>query len=460
MDPMKARAAVPVHLPVSNPTTSYWQDPPDEIADYESSSSFPEKIDTLIIGCGITGVSVAYGLLTSNKLGGDTGKIVMLEARQACSGATGRNGGHTKSASYRSFESNTTTHGLPTAIAIATLEYETITSLHAFAQANDIACDLFTGDTVDIIYSRADWETAQSAVQAIRDAMPDKLDTVARYHFWTAEEVREKFNVRGKECVGAVSYQAGSLSAYRFVIGLLKLCLEFGLQLYTNTPAIKLSRSSDQSWEVTTPNGVISAKRVVLATNGYTAAIWPHFQEKIVPLRGQIEAQIPPSSLSELECTYSFIYPDGYEYMIPKPANSQFPSYPGDVIIGGGLAMLAAEGAEEFGISDDSTLNPQLTDYLGKCTERYFGVGDEWKVRQEWTGIMGFTGDGIPFIGEVPGEEDLWIAAAFQGHGMVLCWGCAKALVEMMDGEELGNFPDVFRISEERMGVEFGGRHS
>ena len=102
---MEARAAVPVTLPHRIPTTSYWQDPPDaEIADYMSSSTLPEElVDTVIVGSGITGAGVAWGIL-----GGDDeqegrgesigesrsakGRIVMLEARQACSGATGRNG--------------------------------------------------------------------------------------------------------------------------------------------------------------------------------------------------------------------------------------------------------------------------------------------------------------------------------------------------------------------------------
>ena len=91
---MDVRAAIPVLPPVSNPTVSYWQDPPDaEIADYRSSEVLPEEVDVLIIGSGITGASVAWGLLGEGQ-GTEEGKkkVCMLEARQVCSGATGRNG--------------------------------------------------------------------------------------------------------------------------------------------------------------------------------------------------------------------------------------------------------------------------------------------------------------------------------------------------------------------------------
>jgi len=85
---MEERAKVPVTLPRPNPTTSYWQDPPDEIADLQSTEHLPEYVDYIIIGSGISGASIAYNLLKKTP----HSTILMLEARQACSGATGRNG--------------------------------------------------------------------------------------------------------------------------------------------------------------------------------------------------------------------------------------------------------------------------------------------------------------------------------------------------------------------------------
>jgi FAD dependent oxidoreductase len=87
---MDDRVAIPVTLPQVNPTSSYWQDPPDaDVADYLSADNVPDTADTVIIGSGITGTSVAHELLDSRRT---AGRLVMLEARQACSGATGRNG--------------------------------------------------------------------------------------------------------------------------------------------------------------------------------------------------------------------------------------------------------------------------------------------------------------------------------------------------------------------------------
>jgi heterodisulfide reductase subunit A-like polyferredoxin len=84
---MDERAAVPVTLPRDNPTQSYWQLNADEIADLRSTESLPAEADTVIIGSGITGAAVAFNLLSNG-----IKDVVMVEARRASSGASGRNG--------------------------------------------------------------------------------------------------------------------------------------------------------------------------------------------------------------------------------------------------------------------------------------------------------------------------------------------------------------------------------
>ena len=372
-------------------------------------------------------------------------------------------GGHTKAASYRTFLGHVASHGVADAVKIARLEYNTIKSLHSFARENNIDCDLFSGDTVDIFYDQEQWQICLASVEAMRNAMPEDLDGAARYEFWSAEEAKEKFYMRGEKCVGAVSYEAGSLSAYRLVIGMLKLCLGMGMELYTNTPAEKIEQLGGY-WRVQTKRGDIMARRLVLATNAYTGFLYPTFQKVIVPLRGHITAHRPGRSMPKegLQTTYSFIYAGGYDYMIPRPKGRKFE---GDIVIGGGLTKGRNNGVDQFGNTDDSGMTAEISKYLTETTPRFFGSAwgeddQEGRIRKEWTGIMGYSNDGFPFVGEVLGEKDLWIAASFQGHGMVMCFLCAKALVSMMsgEGENLSSwFPDAFRLRGERMTKRFTG---
>lgn len=85
---MDHQAGIPPGLPRDNPTPSYWQDPPDPIADHQTSLDLPSQADIVIVGSGISGASIAYNLLSADP----ALKIVLLEARQAASGASGRNG--------------------------------------------------------------------------------------------------------------------------------------------------------------------------------------------------------------------------------------------------------------------------------------------------------------------------------------------------------------------------------
>lgn len=458
---MEHRASIPPGLPRVNPTVSYWQDPPATISNHRSSPALPEKCDIVIIGSGITGSTSAHTLL--NQPSPPT--VLMLEARTACSGATGRNGGHTKCASYRSFLDNMHAHGEEEAAKIARFEYNCMKAVHAFAREHDIQCDSWQGDTVDIIYDEGQWKRAKFAVAEIQRVLGDK-DPAAVYSFWSTDEVERKFLAAG--ALGAVSYEAGSLSAYRFVTGLLELAVMKGLNLQTETPALRITKPSTGhfQWAIDTPRGRIMSQKVILATNGYTAYLHPAFQSIIVPLRGHMTAQIPGTALPKdgLQTTYSFIYDNGYEYMVPRPRDSRLA---GDIMIGGGLTMAPDEGLYEFGNTDDTATEPVIVDYLRQSTKRYFGQNwgedrPDRRLRAAWSGIMGYSADGFPFVGQVPGERGLYIAASFQGLGMVLCFHSAKALVEMMkhgDERDLDEwFPRSFRMSPARLQFKFEGR--
>ncbi|KAI0197836.1 FAD dependent oxidoreductase [Astrocystis sublimbata] len=461
---MEDRAAVPVTLPRDHPTKSYWQLDSDEIANLRSTESLPDEVDTVIIGSGITGASVAFGLL-GNETSNGVHNIVMLEAREACSGATGRNGGHTKAASYLSFLHHQKEYGTDMAVKIARLELANIRAVHAFAKEHSIDCDSNPCSTTDVIYDPKQWEAAHEAVKAMQDAMPG--DDASLYTFHSAEEVRDRFycGKGGDEGVcGGITYEAGSINAYKFTIGVLKLCLQRGLNLQTRTPVTAV-RKSESGWHVETPRGSIRARRVVMATNGYTAHLLERFQGVIVPLRGHVTAQRPGTSMpaNGLPSTYSFIYQKGYDYMVPRPKGSKFE---GDIVIGGRLTSAMYDGLNEYGTTDDTTADEDTMRDLHNTLPRYFG--DNWgvdhrdgRVRNQWTGIMGYSPDGFPFVGEMPGEEGLWVSASFQGHGMVLCWMSARALVEMMRGRGEGLvdwFPDVFGIRESRLDLTFKGR--
>ena len=80
-----ARIGASPGLPVPNPTRPLWIDPPAAFPESDTAP-LPRNADIIIIGSGITGTSVAYRALSSDR----DPTVLMLEARDVCSGATGR----------------------------------------------------------------------------------------------------------------------------------------------------------------------------------------------------------------------------------------------------------------------------------------------------------------------------------------------------------------------------------
>ena len=79
---------LPAGLPSPNPTRGYWQEPASPLAEHRTTSTLPKAVDYAIVGSGITGASIAHGILQNEP----DASVVLLEAREVCSGASGRNG--------------------------------------------------------------------------------------------------------------------------------------------------------------------------------------------------------------------------------------------------------------------------------------------------------------------------------------------------------------------------------
>jgi hypothetical protein len=83
----------PGPFPTARPTPSYWRNTTKPIDSHRSTETLPSETDIVIIGAGYSGAAIAHHLIEeSERHGRPIPSIVILEAREACSGATGRNG--------------------------------------------------------------------------------------------------------------------------------------------------------------------------------------------------------------------------------------------------------------------------------------------------------------------------------------------------------------------------------
>lgn len=142
----------------------------------------------------------------------------------------------------------------------------------------------------------------------------------------------------------------------------------------------------------------------------------------------------------------------GFDYITQSPGED------GSLYLGGGFLQGGPENDEDLGNTDDSQLSAQCLKHLGTVPSRAFVHGSGTKVVRKWTGIMGFTGDGLPLVDRVnrhfsgredcnPGVGGEWIAAGWDGYGMVHCWLSGKALAIMVAGDK-ADLRDWFPMNE------------
>lgn len=189
------RASQPPGLPVPNPSQSYWlEDPPfPELVDIRSPA-LPDHADIVIIGSGITGAAVARSVLQECEHNGETRKIVVLEARTLCSGATGRNGGHMKSSPHELFARTKGRLGPERAAALARFQLAHVKVLTELCRAEgwDIA-ECREVETADLYLSEEDRDLAFAEVRELLKWVPEW--EVETYDATAAQKVRRDYAV-------------------------------------------------------------------------------------------------------------------------------------------------------------------------------------------------------------------------------------------------------------------------
>lgn len=164
--------------------------------------------------------------------------------------------------------------------------------------------------------------------------------------------------------------------------------------------------------------------------------------------------------------SWKVVYEPGFDYVTERPDNSD--GSPGDVMVGGGIRQGKLGGLGLKGVWDDSKRDAlplaHVRGIMPTVFQPNWGGGNSptaGSLKKDWTGIMGFTGDLMPFVGPlsqniterqntyrgagVPGPygSGEWIAAGFNGYGMVWSWLSGAATAIMMAGQDKKDLPKV-----------------
>ncbi|RFU80408.1 hypothetical protein TARUN_1797 [Trichoderma arundinaceum] len=444
--------------PVENPTASYWmRDPPfPQIGDIQGD--LPEEADVVIVGSGITGAAAARTVCELSASSSDVAapRVVVLEARQLCSGATARNGGHIKCAPHEEFARLRRSLGEEKARRVVRMQMRHLEVLKGVGEEMPWG-EVREVETVDVYLQGGGFEKSKRSVEEMKEWMPEFEARV-----WEAEEARLKFGVN-RHIVGAISYKAGALWPYRLITSTWNDLLNRypNLVISTHTPVSAVTPNSDAATSASIPHtvhtsrGPIRARHVLYATNAYTGHLIPALRGCLTGVIGHMTAQQPGEAFEPCHGgrSWSVMYGTGFDYVTQRPDKDD--GSPGELMLGGGLFRSKDEGLDQIGIWDDGKMDTfplmHLRGSMATIFEPKWGAGGE--LKGAWSGIMGFTGDTLPFVGSLPpgtgmpggsrksqggleGGSGQWLAVGFNGEGMVWAWLSGVAVAIMMLGKE------------------------
>ncbi|KAF4345822.1 FAD dependent oxidoreductase [Fusarium beomiforme] len=438
----------PSPLPVDNATTSFWRSDPHPLDNHRSTPELPAQVDIAVIGAGYAGVATVHHILEQCKTRGVVApKIVILEARQACSGATGRNGGHLKPDPYNRPAGFLATYGAEAAAEAAEFEAKNLAAVKKAIEKEGLDCDFVYTRAVDALMSDAICEKIKSGVDALRK---NGVSVIQDVYFAQGAEAEQLSGVKGAR--GCFSYTAGHCWPYKLILQLLSKAVEANVNLQTNTPVTAVTEKPDQNGylTLTTSRGKIRAAKIIYATNAYTSSILPEFADKIVPVRG-ICSHIKPGKTPAPQLPNSYIIrwsDTKYEYLIPR--------LDGSIIVGGARSVYYHDLPEWYNnVNDDKLIESAKTYFDGYMQRVFRGWEDSGAYTSKiWTGIMGYSSDGLPHVGAVPGRQNQFVIAGFNGHGMPQIFLSAKGIASMalddLSYDKTG-IPKLFKATQQRL---------
>ncbi len=360
------------------------------------------EVEVAIVGGGLVGLSTAYWLAAMGR------RPLVLEAGHLAGHASGRNAGFLLTGSPDPFRRLEDRVGPDAARAFWELSRENRELLRSeLIDSGRVECDFHGGGSWLAV-------VGGGAEEAELRASGERLAALGFEIEW--REGDDVARAAGSPRVRAALYQPrdGGLDPVRLCRGLARVS---GAELRTGSWVQALEPRGDRI-EIVADGGSVLAERVVVALNAYAPALLPHLGGEVRPVRAQMLATGPGEPLMR----GVWYLNRGFEYVRQL----------GDgTVLAGGCRETAL--AAEVGYLEYPTAGVQGA--LERFVHDTYPALRERPIARRWAGVMGFTADGLPRIGEAPGMPGVLYAAGFNGHGLSLGFATGRHLARWALGE-------------------------
>ncbi|HEU0024982.1 MAG TPA: FAD-dependent oxidoreductase [Thermoleophilaceae bacterium] len=382
---------------MSSGTAPYWLDAP-----YEPRPPLEGEVEVgaCVIGGGVGGLSCARRLAQHGI------ETILLERGTVAGGASGRNGGFLLAGVAPFHNDAREQFGAGPARAMYAR------TLAAQEDVYSLAAELGVGDAVRRVgmlrvavseeeaghvraYSVALSEDGFPAELVERDQLPPPL--------------------RRTGLVACLTEYDGALHPARWYRALARDAETAGARICEGSPVRGPVPAPDEG-PVVTDGGRVRARHVVVAADGALPALVPEYDGRVRSRRLHMVATAPLTPTFD-----TLVYARwGYEYLQQRPDGR---------VLAGGFSDVDAEDS----YTDSDVGSPAIWERL----EHYLreSVGLDAEITHRWAGVVGYSKDSLPYVGEVPGRSGLYVSGGYSGVGNVPGFMSGRDLADTIAGD-------------------------
>jgi len=402
--------------------SSYWADVSENAPLDDGAISQDIEVDVAIIGAGYTGLSCALHLAKEHGI-----YAHVLEANQTAWGCSGRNAGFIlKSSGRKAYSTMQKQWGEEVMRGIYQEMCAGVEAVKSLI-TQGIDCDQQDAGFIKVAHKPT------MLKELINQAKLQQQMFGYDVQILSQNDVRQQY-MDDQNAFGAIRYQDGfGLNPLKLAWGYQRLARAAGAKIHTSSPVTFFEEGASTGGKVAakhilhTPNGKVSAQKVVIATNGYTPkGFHPLIESRTLPVLSQIIVTEPLSEQQLTDCNFL----TSNVVMDTRALKYYYRKLPDNRILFGGRGAITGKGADD----------PYYAKRLLSVLKSSFPALAALKYDYAWSGWICMALDDLPHI-YYNQAESIFYGMGYCGSGVSFSAQAGKRLAEKVAEKPLPNLP-------------------
>jgi glycine/D-amino acid oxidase-like deaminating enzyme len=382
---------------------------PDESAEFPAATG-DLTADVVVIGAGFTGLSAALHLAQ------DGVDVVVLDAMHPGWGASGRNGGFCCLGGAKASSADIARRfGADALVGWRRAEQEAVALVRGILRDHAITADTHSqGETI-----------LAHNVRNARELKDEVARVKAEYDVeatWHSQEDLDTLGMSGPFKGGLTIPVGFALNPRKYIAGLVRAVRGFGGRIHGHSPVTSISEDGN-GIKVGTARATISARRLILATNGYSSdSLPPWMAGRYMPAQSNVLVTRPLTQ-TELDAAGWTSRQMAYD---TRNLLHYFRLMPDNRFLFGMRGGLLASPAAEAGI----------TARARRHFETMFPAWRDVDTPHGWSGMVCFSANRVPYCGPIPDLPGAFAGFAYHGNGVAMGSYTGALLADLVQGKK------------------------